>query len=171
MDLVARLNLAVVKDVLIVKTWGADLPEWGMALLPSDDYTGALDVGGRVKLSHGWLLTAEAVQTPAGEVLDQLHSVGAGEAWLDLEKLCLPLTVRGRRPGERWQPLGMGGHTQSLQDFFINQKVPEHLRDRWPLVCSGEQVAWAVGLRPSEAFKLTGDTQRIVRLALLQEDD
>jgi tRNA(Ile)-lysidine synthase len=91
------------------------------------------------------------------------------EAVLDLDKLRLPLTVRGRRPGEGWQPLGMDLHTQSLQDFFINQKVPAHWRDRWPLVCSGGRVAWVAGLRPSEAFKVSDSTERFLRLRLVKQ--
>jgi tRNA(Ile)-lysidine synthase len=80
----------------------------------------------------------------------------------------MPLMVRGRTEGERWQPLGMGGHHQSFQDFFITQKVPEHLRDVWPLVCSGDEVAWVAGMRPSEAFKVTDETEKILQLRLVK---
>jgi tRNA(Ile)-lysidine synthase len=70
--------------------------------------------------------------------------------------------------GDCWQPLGMEAHTQKLQDFFINEKVSEHLRDFWPLVCSGEDIVWVAGLRPSEAVKITPDTRNILHLRLHQ---
>ncbi|MFW5713767.1 MAG: tRNA lysidine(34) synthetase TilS [Brevefilum sp.] len=166
-DLVARLNLAVLGDRLIVKTWGAVLPDWGKPLLVSKDQTTLLDLGTPVELRHSWRVEMDEVHVPE-DPLAALGAMGPYEVWLDAEKLVLPLTVRGRKAGERWQPLGMAGHSQSLQDFFINEKVPPHLRDLWPLVCSAGEVVWAVGLRPSEAFKLNEQSQRILHFKVMQ---
>jgi tRNA(Ile)-lysidine synthase len=104
-------------------------------------------------------------------VLQKAVDAAPHEAWLDADKLQLPLVIRSRREGECWQPLGMRGHHQSFQDFFITQKVPEHLRDRWPLVCSGAKAAWVVAMRPSEAFKISAETQRILRLKISRFGD
>jgi tRNA(Ile)-lysidine synthase len=60
----------------------------------------------------------------------------------------------------------MGGQSQGLQDFFVNLKIPAHLRPVWPLVIADQRVAWVVGLRTSEAFKITDKTRRILRLKL-----
>ena len=57
-----------------------------------------------------------------------------------------PLVVRTRRPGDRFQPLGMTGH-KKLQDFFVDSKTPRDWRDRVPLLIAGERVAWVVGYR------------------------
>jgi tRNA(Ile)-lysidine synthase len=81
----------------------------------------------------------------------------------------MPLLLRSRRAGDRWQPLGMENHTQKLKDFFINEKIPEHLRDVWPLICSGEEIAWVVGLRPSEVYKITQKTKQILHLRLVRK--
>jgi len=62
----------------------------------------------------------------------------------------------------------MGGHSQKLGDFFINEKIPEHLRDIWPLVCSGVQIIWVVGMRPSEAVKVTQKTTEMLHLQLVK---
>lgn len=60
------------------------------------------------------------------------------------------LTVRARRPGDRMRPLGLGG-SKSLQDLFVDRKVPKRLRDSYPLVCAGDEILWipevAVGER------------------------
>lgn len=60
------------------------------------------------------------------------------------------LTVRARRPGDRMRPLGLDG-SKSLQDLFVDRKVPRRLRDRHPLVCAGDEILWipevAVGER------------------------
>ena len=88
------------------------------------------------------------------------------EVWLDADRITFPLVLRGCREGERWQPLGMGGHSQKLSDYFINEKVPEHLRALWPLVCNGDEVVWVVGMRPAETVKVSGDTKKVLRLRL-----
>lgn len=170
-DLVARLNLAILEGTLIVKTWAAELPDFGEALLPSDTSNLKLDVGSSLTLSHGWQIKADLVSELPEDFLNLVNTTDAHEAWLDFERLLLPLTVRGREPGDRWQPLGLALHTQKLHDFFINEKVPEHLRDIWPLVCSGDQIAWVVGKRPSELFKVTGATKHLLHLQLIQQQD
>ena len=70
-------------------------------------------------------------------------------ALLDPDSLELPLEVRGRRPGDRFQPLGMSG-TKSLQDLFVDCRVPRERRDRVPLLVSPEGIAWVVGVRIAE---------------------
>lgn len=171
MDLAARLNLVIIGQTLIVKTWTADLPDWGNALLPDDGTCLPLEPGHSVALRNGWRLEADLLAQKPADVVDQVKALNAEIAWLDIDKMEMPLIVRGRREGEVWKPLGMGGHTQALSDFFINQKVPEHLRDVWPLVCSGGQIAWICGLRPSEVFKISANTQHILRLRLVQHAD
>lgn len=169
-DLVARLNLAAIEDRLILKTWEADLPDWGKPLLISASQESILDLGEPALLRHGWQVEVDLVPELPEDPLVKAGEMGPKEAWLDADKLNSPLTVRGRRGGERWQPLGMAGHTQSLQDFFINEKVPAHLREVWPLVCSGDEVAWVVGLRPSEVFKVGEDTQRVLQLRVVRDE-
>lgn len=167
-DLAARLNLAAVGELLIVKTWETDLPVLGMPQLPEGWAETTLAPGKPAALQQGWQIEVEVLpELPAG-LLDSIGKTSADEAWLDADLLEERLTVRGRKAGERWQPLGMGGHHQTLQDFFINQKVPAHLRDGWPLVCSAGRVAWAVALRPSEIFKVSEDTQRTAHLRLVR---
>ena len=79
--------------------------------------------------------------------------------------------MRGPKEGERFQPLGMHGHSQSLQDFLVNLKIPAHMRTIWPLVVSGENIAWVVGLRPAEDFKITEKTRQILKIKLSKRDE
>ena len=87
---------------------------------------------------------------------------------LDGEALELPLIVRGAVAGERLQPLGLEGHSLKLSDLFINRKLPQRARAGWPLVLSGGQVAWAVGLRLGDPFKVNEFTRRVVHLELVR---
>ncbi len=76
------------------------------------------------------------------------------------------LSVRTWRDGDRFQPLGMKGE-KKLQDFFVDAKVPRPQRSRVPLLCAVDgRIAWVVGYRIAEPFKVTGRTQRVVRIGV-----
>jgi tRNA(Ile)-lysidine synthase len=59
------------------------------------------------------------------------------------------LRVRRRRPGDRFQPLGMQ-QEKKLQDFFVDEHVPRHGRDSVPLFVSDRGIAWVGGYRIAE---------------------
>jgi tRNA(Ile)-lysidine synthase len=72
--------------------------------------------------------------------------------------------IRTWRPGDRFQPLGMQGE-KKLQDFFVDEKVPRAERHRVPLLCATDgRIAWVVGYRLTEPFKVTPATKRVLRL-------
>lgn len=87
------------------------------------------------------------------------------EAWLDWDKLEKPLLVRNWQPGDRFRPLGMTGK-KKLQDFFTDLHLPPARRRLLPLVVSGKEIAWVVGLRLAEDFKLTVATRTALHLQL-----
>ncbi len=62
----------------------------------------------------------------------------------DLLKRQTDPVFRFRQPGDRIQPRGMKGH-KKLQDFFVDRKVPGHLRDRIPLLACGREILSAGG--------------------------
>ncbi|MBX6394190.1 MAG: tRNA lysidine(34) synthetase TilS, partial [Alicyclobacillaceae bacterium] len=74
-----------------------------------------------------------------------------------------PLFIRTRRPGDRFEPFGLGG-TKKLKEVWIDDKVPRHLRDRWPLVTDGSHILWIVGWRRSGFWPLDEDTEVALRL-------
>jgi len=74
-----------------------------------------------------------------------------------------PLTVRGRKTGDRFQPLGMSGE-KKLQDFFVDEKVPQPQRSLIPLLACGERIVWVVGYRIADWAKVTEKTTRVVKL-------
>jgi tRNA(Ile)-lysidine synthase len=77
--------------------------------------------------------------------------------------LALPLaegdrvTVRNRRPGDRIHPLGAAG-SRKLKDLLIDRRVPRRERDRLPLICVGERIAWVPGVTIDQRFRLAGET-------------
>lgn len=84
-------------------------------------------------------------------------------ALLDARDIESPLTVRTRRRGDRFVPLGMRDFVK-LQDYFVNAKVPRAERDRVPLVVSGEDIVWVVGHRIDDRYKVTPQTKQTIRL-------
>jgi tRNA(Ile)-lysidine synthase len=89
---------------------------------------------------------------------------GDWEAYVDAALVRQPLAVRGRLAGERFQPLGLGGHRDKVSDFMINARVPAALRDRWPVVACGGAVVWLAGLRLDERFRVTPASETVLRL-------
>ncbi|MTV48501.1 tRNA lysidine(34) synthetase TilS [Heliobacillus mobilis] len=55
-----------------------------------------------------------------------------------------PLSIRNRRPGD-WLSLAGRAGRKKLKEFFIDKKIPRQLRDRIPLLTSGEEVLWVIG--------------------------
>jgi len=73
------------------------------------------------------------------------------------------LTVRSPRPGDRFMPLGMKGY-KKISDFLIDEKIPLYDKENVQLLCSGNDIAWVVGLRIDERFKVTQHTTTIMLL-------
>ena len=88
---------------------------------------------------------------------------GPDRALLDADRVAAPLVVRPRRPGDRFHPQGAPG-TRRLKAFLIDRKVPVDERGRIPLVLSGEKIAWVVGHRIDDRFKITPATRRVLVL-------
>jgi tRNA(Ile)-lysidine synthase len=92
--------------------------------------------------------------------------IGDSGAVLDAVAVGRRPFVRTWREGDRFQPLGMKG-AKKLQDFFVDEKVPRQNRGRVPLVCATDgRIAWVVGYRIAEPFKVTPQTKRVLRMRL-----
>ncbi len=83
--------------------------------------------------------------------------------YFDYKRLKLPLIVRTRAGGDRFKPLGME-REKKLQDFFVDEKVSRHKRDKLALVSSGDEIVWVTGYRLSDFAKLTPETKKVLRI-------
>ena len=88
---------------------------------------------------------------------------GKFQAVFDLDLIQLPLKLRNRRDGDRFQPFGMEG-SKKVKDLLIDAKVPRHERDRVPILVSADAILWIVGHRTSERFKIGSETKRYLYL-------
>ncbi|MCE2416442.1 tRNA lysidine(34) synthetase TilS, partial [Candidatus Poribacteria bacterium] len=89
-------------------------------------------------------------------------------AFVDLSSEALPLTIRNRRQGDRFQPYGMRG-TKKIKDFMIDTKVPRDERDRIPMLVCGDEVLWIVGYTTSEPFKIHPGTRQYLYLRYVSD--
>ncbi|OEK05037.1 tRNA lysidine(34) synthetase TilS [Roseivirga misakiensis] len=88
-------------------------------------------------------------------------------AMLDADKLHYPLTIRRWRMGDKFMPLGMKG-AKLVSDLLIDLKVSLIDKESIHVLESAGEIAWVIGLRLSDKFKVTNDTQRIVHFVKLE---
>lgn len=74
--------------------------------------------------------------------------------------------LRHRRPGDRFQPAGMEGHTRSLHEFMIDEKIERTARALLPLLVVGDRIVWVCGLRVDERARVTPYTREFWRVTL-----
>ncbi len=84
-------------------------------------------------------------------------------AYFEADKLHFPLKLRRWQAGDTFQPIGMQGKSQKLQDFFSNVKLSRMAKEKvWILESNGE-ICWIVGYRMSERFKITTHTKQSIQ--------
>ena len=94
------------------------------------------------------------------------------QAVFDADALGNNLALRGRRAGDRFQPLGMDGNSKLLAEYFTNVRLPAAARDRWPLlVNAADQILWVCGLRVDEHARVTDRTSRVLHIWLQRAQD
>ncbi len=100
------------------------------------------------------------------EVIDRREPFSASPSAerLDLDRLAPPLVVDAPRPGDRFEPLGLGGRSMPLADFLRGRHVPRGERPGVPLVRDALGIVWVVGHRIAHRARLTDATRRIAAL-------
>jgi len=138
---------------------------------PSGNYFRApLSIPGEVLLGDGRSLSCELRPGGLETAISGNAVLDRGTAVLDRDQVSA-LAVRYRRPGDRFRPLGLGGH-KTLQDLFVDRKVPRGERDHTPLVVDrDDRIVWVAGHVISEDFRVSERTRAVVILKLRGERD
>ena len=116
---------------------------------------------GSTPLNEEWVLV---LTEAAREALPPERAAGPHPliAYLDAERLSMPLVLRTRQPGDWLMPLGMGGHRQKLADMMINCKIPRQERDTTPLLVCGEDIVWVIGWRLDQRYAVGEATRKVL---------
>ena len=121
-----------------------------------------LTVPGRLELPEiGRSLSARVVSARGYVVPRVTERVG-----FDAASLPSRLTVRARRPGDRFSPFGGDGERR-LKSFLIDQKIPRWERGRLPLVEADGRILWVGGVRRGGEAPITTHTRQVLELALI----
>jgi tRNA(Ile)-lysidine synthase len=83
--------------------------------------------------------------------------------YLDADKIGYPFVIRCRRPGDRFQGVGMPG-LQKLKEYFINAKVSKYLRDQVPVFDDGTKIFWIAGHRIDARVMIDDNTTRFLHI-------
>ena len=83
--------------------------------------------------------------------------------YVDGDLLSDTLLLRHWQTGDLIYPIH-GPGKQKLQDFFTNEKVPVPDKEQIWLLLSGDEIVWVVGMRLDHRFRVTSETQNIMRL-------
>lgn len=88
-------------------------------------------------------------------------------AYFDADALRFPLRLRRWQPGDRFCPLGMKGKQKKISDFLVDAKVPSTLKDRIYVLESEGKIAWLVGFRTDDRFKINEKTTKAIKFTLI----
>lgn len=143
-------------DTFIIEIANAPQPEPTDVLLLPHGSESVLNIPGQTRIPGvSWSIRAElGSHHPAAQAN---VSTRGNETFI----------LRTRKPGDRFAPYGMNGHTQKIKAWMINNKIPHYLRDRVPLLeINGEIAAicldaqWTI----ADTFALRKDTQDAVSI-------
>lgn len=90
-------------------------------------------------------------------------------ACLDFDKLTFPLVLRKWEKGDWFIPFGNKGR-KKLSDFFIDHKLSLADKEKTWIIVSGEDIAWIVGLRMDNRFRITPQTRKVLQVTHLVEN-
>lgn len=160
-DLKGGLFMLRESSNVYICTLDAELP---FNLWPQMIATGAVSVTipGQVALAGGWKFNCERWRLPGLAREQAERNEDPFQVWLDAEHFPESIQLRTRHPGDQFSPLGMDGHSQKLSNFFVNEKVPQRARERWPLLCAGDEIIWVPGYRPAHPYRLTTSTRNVI---------
>lgn len=99
--------------------------------------------------------------------IDQIpDTLAAGEnvAMVDADRLAWPLVFRRWTDGDRFVPIGMAGGSKKVSDYLVDAKVSVPEKRRQFVLTSGGEIVWLVGRRLDDRFKITPQTENVLKI-------
>jgi tRNA(Ile)-lysidine synthase len=125
-----------------------------------------LSIPGEVQLVQAGCVVAAELGAGQGDSKGPARSGKGPLALVRRDLFHGPLSVRNRRSGDKFRPIGLGGR-KKLQDYFVDRKVALARRDQVPLVVDeSDRIVWVAGYGIDEAFRVTDASQSVLLLRL-----
>ena len=90
----------------------------------------------------------------------------ANMAYLDVDQLSWPLLNRSWVATDYFYPLGLR-KKKKLNHFLGSLKLSPAIKAMTTVLCSDSKIAWVIGQRIDERFKITPNTKRVVKITFL----
>ena len=175
LHLPAQMQVTRAVDSLVFERFAHKQTEQAFSVSPQEL---RLAIPGRIEVpGTPWTAAAELVNADVVQQVRQAIQYGNWpKVWqllpstrytvhIDADRASLLLVVRTRRRGDRIQPLGMA-YEKKVQDILVNEGIPRADRPSMPLFFSAAHCVWLAGVQIDDRVRLTGQTQRILRLSI-----
>lgn len=86
--------------------------------------------------------------------------------FVDYDKVVFPLMLRKWQEGDWFIPFGMKGR-KKISDFLIDKKISMNLKKNIFLLTSEDKICWVVGHRVDDRFRITTNTQRVLKVEII----
>ena len=92
--------------------------------------------------------------------------------WFDYDKITSSAVFRTKRPGD-YLTIGSkeGMRHKSLQDYFVNEKVPKDERGQIFMLAENSHIIWIPGYRISEYYKVCESTRNILQITVPDREE
>ena len=132
---------------------------------PHEEALHTLPHEGTLELPDGTLLTVSLMAPDASWQVPRRSDV----LCLDASRITRLLTLRHPRQGDRFSPFGMRG-SKLLSDLYTDLKLPHTEKAKQWVLCHGDDIVWAVGLRSSERYRLNRNAEKVICIELTKKN-
>lgn len=114
---------------------------------------------------EGVLALSTLVEKPSG-----YPAASASEALLDADSVGETWRYRFWREGDSFSPLGLGGKRKKISDLLCEKKIPVPQRRETMIMETQNGIAWVIGHRIGEPFRVRADSRRILRVCFIHKE-
>ena len=110
---------------------------------------------------------SDTTHLPIKLVLEEIKQTSftnnKNELFISVTDHFFPLTLRKWKTGDKFQPFGMNGF-KKLSDYFKDQKLSKFDKEAVWILESNQQIICIVGYRMDNRFKVTNESNQILKL-------
>lgn len=110
---------------------------------------------------------SDTTHLPIKLVLEEIKQTSftnnKNELFISVTDYFFPLTLRKWKTGDKFQPFGMNGF-KKLSDYFKDQKLSKFDKEAIWILESNQQIVCIVGYRMDNRFKVTNESNQILKL-------